>query len=106
MILALLAACTGAPAEETGADTCASSTVTWEGWTEDFFTTYCDACHGARAPERYGAPESVVFDTEAQVIAQIARVRVRVLEEQTMPLGGGVFEEDLVLLREWIECVE
>ena len=104
MLLVLLTACTGAP-DLDSAEEC-DTAVTWEGWTEDFFTTYCDSCHSSRAADRHGAPESSVFDTEAQVLEQIARVRVRVLEEETMPLGGGVFDDDLVLLRQWVECVE
>ena len=112
MILALLLACTGAPPEDTArtpatAALCVGpSAVTWDNWGEDFFTTYCDACHSSRTPDRRGAPESAVFDTEAETIAQIARVRARVLEEETMPLGGGVFDDDLSLLRPWVECVE
>jgi uncharacterized membrane protein len=107
MILALVLAC-GVPAPaDTGssADTGACA-VTWENWTEDFFTTYCDACHSARTPDRHGAPEGVTFDTEAETVAQIARVRARVLDAQTMPLGGGVFDDDLVLLRAWADCVD
>jgi len=80
--------------------------VTWDNWGEDFFTTYCDACHSSRTPDRRGAPEASVFDTEAQVVDQLDRVRVRVLDEQTMPLGGGVFEEDLTLLHRWVACRE
>lgn len=101
MILVALFACAPEPAPDTA--TCA---VTWDGWTEDFFTTYCDACHASRSPERYGAPASSTFDTEAEVVAQIDRVRVRVLEEETMPLGGGVFPEDLERLRAWVDCVD
>lgn len=105
MILALLLGCTGAApeADDTAPAACA---VTWETWTEDFMTTYCDACHSARAVDRHGAPEAVTFDTEAETVAQIARVRARVLVDQTMPSGGGVFPDDLVLFAEWVECMD
>ena len=109
MLLLFLAACTGTPDVDTSASVarCEDPTaVTWNNWAEDFFTTYCDACHSSRAVDRRGAPESAVFDTEAQAVAQLARVRARVLEQQTMPLGGGVFEDDLVLLGRWVDCLE
>lgn len=106
MILALLFACAGEAPVDSGPDTAGTCDVTWENWAEDFFTTYCDACHSARTPNRHGAPETSTFDTEAEAVAQIARIRARVLEEETMPLGGGVFEEDLILLRRWVDCVD
>lgn len=106
-MLLLLWACTGAPESDTAA-VCLADTdpaaVTWDNWGEDFFTSYCDSCHSARTPDRRGAPESAVFDTEAQVVAQLSRVQARVLDEETMPLGGGVFPDDLILLAAYIKC--
>ncbi len=32
------------------------------------------------------------------------RIRLRVIEDQTMPLGGGVYEEDLELLNVMLAC--
>ena len=77
--------------------------VTWEGWADGFFQTWCRACHSAGTPQRNGAPEGVDFDTEEQARAWADRIAVRVLEEGTMPVGGGLFDEDRVLLRAWLD---
>lgn len=90
---------TGRPAE------CADApAVTWESWGHGFFLTYCNACHSASSPERSGAPEGVDFDTRAQAVQWEERIRARVLEEGTMPLGGGVYEDDLQLLEVLLAC--
>ncbi|MDP2317622.1 MAG: hypothetical protein Q8P41_32350 [Pseudomonadota bacterium] len=86
------AACVGAPA------------VTWESWGEGFFRTYCNACHAADTPDRRGAPAGVDFDTWAGVTASSARVRARVLEEGTMPVGGGLDPDELALLEVLLTC--
>lgn len=105
MLLALLLACSGPPAdtgEPAGCDT--GPDVSWHSSGEGFFLTYCNACHSATTDDRAGAPTGVDFDTEAQVRAQAERIRVRVLEEQTMPVGFGVDEDDLFLLDRLLTC--
>lgn len=108
-MLLLLWACVDGPVSDTAA-ACLSDTdpaaVTWGNWGEDFFTSYCDSCHSVRTRDRHGAPATALFDTEAQVLARLDRIRARVLEEQTMPLGGGVFPDDLILLAAFLECAE
>ncbi len=101
----LLLACAGPPAD-TGRDTTCDTgpDVDWHSFGEGFFATYCLACHSSTTPDRADAPIGVDFDTEAQVRAQADRVRVRVLDEATMPVGGGVSEDDLVLLDRLLEC--
>jgi uncharacterized membrane protein len=105
MMLPLLLACTGTPVDtglpaacDTGLD------VTWHSFGDGFFRTYCQACHSGSAPDRSGAPAGVDFDTPEQVRAQAARIRARVLDEETMPVGGGVSAEDVVLLDRYLEC--
>ena len=78
--------------------------VNWDGWTDGFFATYCRACHSVTTAERYGAPEGVDFDTRADVIQWAERIRIRVLEQETMPLGGGVVQTDLEPLERWLQC--
>ena len=78
--------------------------LTWKSWGEGFFATYCDACHAADTPNRFGATEGVTFDTLDEVRDQQDRIRVRVIEQETMPLGGGVFEDDLELLDVFLTC--
>ena len=69
MTLLLLLACSPPTVPDTAAEVCVGpDAVTWDNWGEDFFTTYCDACHSSRTPDRRGAPEASVFDTEAQTI--------------------------------------
>jgi len=80
--------------------------VNWDGWTNGFFATYCRACHSVTTAERYGAPEGVDFDTRSDVIQWAQRIRIRVLDEETMPLGGGVIQTDLEPLDQWLQCVE
>ena len=111
MILALLWSCAGrGPADDTADATVAACAdapqgVTWDTFAHAFFTNYCVSCHSAaNADHRNGAPTSVNFDSEADVVALADRVRVRVLEEGTMPQAGGVYAEDLALLDVWLRC--
>ncbi len=78
--------------------------VTWENWAQGFFITYCTACHSESSPDRYGAPEGLDFDTEDQVRTLEGLVRSTVLEDGSMPYGGGVYEEDLELLEIYLDC--
>ena len=79
--------------------------VSWEAWGAGFFRTYCTACHSsANLDARNGAPEGIDFDTEASVRARAQDVRRVVLENGTMPVGGGVYTDDLVLLEVFLAC--
>ncbi len=88
------------------ADTACAGTpeVTWAGWADGFFGTWCRACHSETAEERYGAPEGLDFNTEDQVRAYAAAVRQVVLVDETMPVGGGVYEDELILLAAYLDC--
>ena len=108
LVIGMLAggvACTSA-SDDSGVDPmCVDGPeLTWESWGEAYFATYCDACHAADSPNRFGATESVSFDTRAEAKEWEERIRVRVLEEGTMPLGGGVGEDDLYLLDVYLAC--
>ena len=46
------------------------------------------------------------FDTLSDVQAQMSRVRARVLDDQSMPIGGGVPEDVLSQFETWLDCVE
>jgi len=76
----------------------------WAGWGQGFFRTHCSACHAQSAPDRHGAPAGVFFDTAEQVSAQSERIRWAVLEVESMPVGGGVPEADLILLSRYLDC--
>lgn len=106
VFLIILTACSTPDVVDTAepVDCEAAPAVSWSGWGQGFFLTYCDACHSQTSPNRNGAPEGVDFDTEAQVRAQADRIRQRVLVEGTMPLGSGVYEEDLSYLDVLLSC--
>lgn len=103
MLSLLLLACTGAPADT--ADPCADvPAVTWSSWGQGFFRTYCTSCHSADAVDRAGAPEGVDLDTVDDVRAYEAAIRRTVLETGTMPVGGGVPDDDAYLLDLFLRC--
>ncbi len=105
MILFLLACATPA-AEDTSEAWCADKpAVEWDNFGHGFMTTYCTSCHSVNNTEsRYGAPEGVDFDSEADVATQADRVRARTLDAGDMPLGGGVYEDDLYFLDIYLTC--
>lgn len=80
--------------------------LTWDGWLAGFMTTYCLACHSADSPDRRGAPEGVDFDTLEDVLLWSQPIRLRVLEEQTMPVGGGILPDELQRLEDFLDCSE
>lgn len=115
--LAFILACGGAPEDtsqtgdtgdtgtEAAPEECADEPeVTWATWGDGFFRTWCQSCHSADTPQRNGAPESVDFDTRADVSRQASAVRRAVLETETMPLGGGLAEDDRLLLDILLRC--
>lgn len=93
----------GLPTEECSAEEAALS-VSWTLTTEPILLTYCSSCHAAGSPNRFGAPEGVTFDTEAEARQWAPRVRARVIVDQDMPVGGGVFDEDARDLEAWLDC--
>lgn len=102
MLLLFAIACASPGADS--ADPCADTPVTWEHWGAGFFGGYCRSCHSSTTADRYGAPDGVDFDTLADVRAFATRVRVRVLEQQDMPVGGGVPDDDLARLDTFLQC--
>ncbi len=100
-LLAWLLAC--APPAEPG-DTGCVTAATWTNFADGFFASYCRSCHAAAAPDRHGAPVGLDFDTEEQARALTQSIRRTVLDVGTMPPGGGLLDDDLVLLGEWLDC--
>lgn len=103
MLLAVLLGCSGGEMDSS-MDCALQPDVTWEGWGQGFFLTYCQACHGSTAADRHGAPLDQVFDTWADVVEREDDIRRTVLVEGSMPLGGGVYEEDLTDLDVLLSC--
>ena len=100
VLLPLLLSCTDAPVDS--ALDC-EPTVTWDGWGHGFFSTWCTTCHAPDA-DRNGAPAGVDFHSPDAVWRQRDAVRRRVIEQQDMPLGGGLDPEDLVRLDALLSC--
>jgi uncharacterized membrane protein len=102
MTLLVALACTGGTESAAGCDTAA--VVSWANFADGFFSNYCRACHSAESAYRYDAPESVNFDTEAEVRDWADRIRARAIDEQDMPVGGGVYAGDIELLDTYLRC--
>jgi hypothetical protein len=103
--LALLA-CAGEETADSAADPCADAPVlSWADAGEPLLLEHCDTCHASTAPDRYGAPEAVVFDTYDDVIAQRERL-LAVLDSQParMPPVMPIPESDRLLLVSWLRC--
>ncbi len=90
------------------ADPCADvPLVNYSTFGAGFITANCQGCHASTAPERFGAPESVVFDTVEQVWTWSSRILQLVPgDEERMPPAGGITEDDATRLRWWLECAE
>lgn len=105
MILALLLGCAGEPVPADTPAACAPDPdVTWETFGAGFFAGRCAGCHGADAPDRFGAPAAVVLDTEADVIAHRDAVARTVLTDGTMPPAGGLTDTERARLAAWLAC--
>lgn len=116
LVLSILLAACAAEDEKGGADSasdtattafCATApALTWETWGHGFMAEYCLACHSADAPNRYGAPTDMNFDTAAETWAFKDEILLSVIETSTEPPGGGVYSEDRDLLEAWLRCAE
>ena len=82
-----------------------SADVTWDSWAQGFFMTWCQSCHSATTQDRHGAPAGIDFDTESEVMVWRDRIIIRVIEAQSMPLGGGLSSDDLTLLQRYFDNV-
>lgn len=91
---------------EAASTSCADAPmITWETFGEGFVTTHCQGCHASGSADRGDAPDTIVFDQEADVL----RMKKAILEsagsdEPTMPPTGGTTDEERVRLRIWLSC--
>lgn len=99
----LVLGCGGEPAAAAVDQTC-DGLVDWDSWGQGFFTTWCRSCHSATAGDRRGAPPGMDFDTWEEVWALREAIGRVVLEDQTMPVGGGLSEEQLTNLHTLLAC--
>ena len=81
--------------------------VTWDNFGASFILHQCQGCHASTAVDRYGAPDTVTFDTKEEVWAQAAVVlAVAAGPSPTMPPRGGVSDDDRQRLSWWLTCAE
>jgi uncharacterized membrane protein len=108
LILALLLACAGGDSVAPTAGPCDdAAVVTWNNFGEAFILHNCQACHASTTADRYGAPESVTFDTKSEVWAQAASIlSVATGDAPSMPPRGGVSDDDRQRLVWWLTCAE
>ena len=104
MLLVLLA-CTGDP-QDSGA--CADvPVVTWESFGQALIGEHCQPCHASTAPNRFGAPAEVTFDTHEDVRTFSAAIlRAATGDDPTMPPAISIGETDRELLEVWLTCYE
>jgi hypothetical protein len=81
--------------------------VNWNNFGEGFFIQNCNGCHHSETPHRYGAPESVIFDTAEDVWDQKAMVLyVAGGDVPSMPPQGGSTPTEREMLEIWLNCGE
>jgi hypothetical protein len=101
--LALLA-CHGGGPEPAGCD----DAPTWDDFAHGYVQTWCQPCHSSllTGADRQGAPAGVDFDTWSEVYAQRDRVQARAVDylPSPMPPQGGVPEDDVARLGQWLAC--
>lgn len=103
--VALATAChDGATSASAAACSESEALVTWENWGAGFFAGYCRSCHSSATPDRRGAPAGMDFDTPEQVFALRAAIESSVIDEATMPYGGGLPSEELARLEAFFAC--
>jgi len=96
---------TGSLTDTGTVDPCAEVPITtWDNFGAGFITQNCQACHATDAPDRYGAPVEVVFDTEDDALAWAPRILSRVVDLADMPPQGGLTADDRELVTYWLQC--
>ena len=84
--------------------------LTWDNFGKGHMDKHCNGCHSVLIPDaqRQGAPSGVDFNTYADVLEWEERIRARatraVLDEPTMPPGGGPSDLELERTLEWLDC--
>jgi len=79
--------------------------VTWANFGQGFFIQSCFGCHFSEVPDRYGAPEEVVFDGLDDVWSQRSMVLFTAGgDAPTMPPNGGTTLLEREMLEIWLTC--
>ena len=70
-----------------------------------FMTQYCIGCHGLVSSNRQGAPVDVTLDSMDNILEHLDVIRAEILLE-TMPPSGGVTQEGIDVVVQWLDCEE
>lgn len=86
---------------------CIETEATYSGFALEFFATRCAPCHleSSTGDARLGAPPEVSFGTEEDVAFWQARIRVRTLDDRTMPPGVPLSECDAANLESYLDTL-
>jgi uncharacterized membrane protein len=102
VLLLLLACATAEDPECEGAPV-----VTYANFGQGFLKERCAGCHAATAPDRYGAPEELTFDTVDEAWAHAPDILdAAAPDDARMPLGAPAPADDRTMLRWWLACAE
>lgn len=103
----LLLACATTDSDSDSNECADAPVVTWENYGQAILTEHCQSCHASTTNDRYGAPDSVVFDTHEDTLALKARILVVTdPDNRTMPPAVALEEIDYERLRIWLTCWE
>ena len=97
-------------AVEEGPDCSRHPVLTWDNFGKPHMDKHCNGCHSVLIPleQRQNAPVGVDFNTYGDVLEWydriIARSTKKVLDEPSMPPGGGLSDPELAKVLEWLEC--
>jgi hypothetical protein len=82
------------------------TTLTYKNFGQAFMIQYCNSCHSAPDGDRNGAPDDFVFDTQAEVQADAARIFARAADtNDSMPPGPNeIPDAQRVNLAIWLAC--
>ena len=78
-------------------------TISYANVGEPFMTQYCIGCHGMVSSNRQGAPTDVTLDTMDNILTHLDTIQEEILLE-TMPPSGGITQESIDLVVQWLDC--
>ena len=95
---------------ETAADSadsaCANAPVIgWNDYGQALLLEHCQSCHASTAPDRYGAPEEVYFDSYDDVVnLRLRMLSVLETDPPSMPPAVVMPDVDHDMLVSWLLC--
>ncbi|MBA2320499.1 MAG: hypothetical protein H0V89_05025 [Deltaproteobacteria bacterium] len=97
---------TSTTAEATLPSACDDPSLTWEGFAQPFFSSWCTSCHGSALVglARHGAPEGIDFDTLEATIPFSPLIELVAVDALTMPPTDAIEPAHRARLADWIAC--